>query len=187
MDDSVIAAIARWPDVPDVYGWLSLDRRGKWRLRDEPIFHQGAIDFIGRNYDRDKRGAWCFQNGPQRVYVRLDYTPWVLHVGDNNMLTTHTGLAVQTLATVLLDERGNLLIGCEHGIGLVDDRDLALLLNALRDRSGNVVEESALNRVMAGELLPIQLRWGSGRLPLLPVNSDTLEERFSFIADPQPA
>src|SRR3546814_10640581 len=32
MDEQVIAAMARWPDVPDVYGWLSLSERGEWRL-----------------------------------------------------------------------------------------------------------------------------------------------------------
>jgi hypothetical protein len=28
MDEMVKRGMARWPDVPDVYGWLSLDRRG---------------------------------------------------------------------------------------------------------------------------------------------------------------
>jgi len=32
MDSDVLAAMARWPDVPDAYGWLSLDARGRWRL-----------------------------------------------------------------------------------------------------------------------------------------------------------
>jgi len=25
-----------------------------------------------------RRDPWYFQNGPQRVFVALDYTPWVL-------------------------------------------------------------------------------------------------------------
>src|SRR3546814_7173665 len=29
MDENVIAAMARWPDVPDVFGWLSLTERGQ--------------------------------------------------------------------------------------------------------------------------------------------------------------
>ena len=28
MDESVIRALAKWPNVPAVYGWLSLSRRG---------------------------------------------------------------------------------------------------------------------------------------------------------------
>jgi len=27
MDDIVIRGMLKWPDVPAVYGWLSLDRR----------------------------------------------------------------------------------------------------------------------------------------------------------------
>ena len=186
MDDSVIAAIARWPNVPHVYGWLSLDRRGRWRLQDSPISNPHITDFIARNYEHDERGAWFFQNGPQRVYVKLEYTPWVSHIGDNIVLTTHTGLPMEALTTTLLDEQGNLLIGCEHGISLLDDRDLAALLNTACDRSGQSVDEEFLNRVMAGEVLPIQLRWGGNHLPLLPVRSEEIAERFMFISDPVP-
>ncbi len=186
MDNSVLAAIARWPNVPHVYGWLSLDRRGKWRLQGSPIDNPHITDFIDSNYERDQHGAWFFQNGPQRVYVRLDYAPWVSHLGDDNALLTHTGLPMRMLTTALLDENGNLLIGCEHGISLVDDRDLARLLEAVCDHGGRAVDEEILNRVMAGELLQLQLRWGRTRLPLLPVSSNSIPERFSFVADPQP-
>ena len=33
MDPIVRRAIARWPNVPAVYGWLKLDRRGRWSVR----------------------------------------------------------------------------------------------------------------------------------------------------------
>ena len=33
MDETVIRAMAKWPDVPAVWGWLSLDRRGVWKLK----------------------------------------------------------------------------------------------------------------------------------------------------------
>src|SRR5690606_15898587 len=35
MDPEVLAAIAKWPNVPAVYGWLGLTARGEWRLRGE--------------------------------------------------------------------------------------------------------------------------------------------------------
>ena len=35
MDDIVKQAIAKWPNVPHCYGWLALDARGNWRMRDE--------------------------------------------------------------------------------------------------------------------------------------------------------
>jgi hypothetical protein len=31
----VKAALAKWPNVPDCYGWLGLDARGNWYMRDE--------------------------------------------------------------------------------------------------------------------------------------------------------
>ena len=40
MDRSVIRTMARWPNVPAVYGWMSLDRRGRWCLQGEPVVHR---------------------------------------------------------------------------------------------------------------------------------------------------
>src|SRR4051812_7434345 len=91
MDDLVRQALAKWPNVPVVRGWLGLDARGEWFLRDERVQAAGPFpavkgspiapgplrDFIGRNYACDADGGWYFQNGPQRVYVELDAAPWV--------------------------------------------------------------------------------------------------------------
>ncbi|WZB62090.1 DUF2946 family protein [Achromobacter xylosoxidans] len=35
-------AIARWPDVPAAYGWLSLDARGRWRFHPQGLSAQGG-------------------------------------------------------------------------------------------------------------------------------------------------
>ena len=82
MDDSVKQAMAKWPNVPHCYGWLALDARGGWRMRDEAaqqsgqagerITNQALLGFINRNYACDDDGRWYFQNGPQRVYVDLE-------------------------------------------------------------------------------------------------------------------
>ena len=98
MDDMVRQAMAKWPNVPHCYGWLGLDARGHWYMRDDraqaagpfsqadggnPVSkgsllrHDKLIDFIQRNYGVDERGQWYFQNGPQRVYVELEVAPWV--------------------------------------------------------------------------------------------------------------
>ena len=69
MDDRVIRSMARWPDVPDVFGWLALDARGHWLLKGETIANRAAVAFIARNYAHDEFGRWFFQNGPQRVFV----------------------------------------------------------------------------------------------------------------------
>jgi hypothetical protein len=88
LDTSVIDAIKRWPNVPAAWGWLSLTCRGEWRLyplgdaaqggAGESITNEQIIGFINRNYMGDDQGQWLFQNGPQKVYVRLDSTPYIL-------------------------------------------------------------------------------------------------------------
>jgi hypothetical protein len=123
MDDIVARSIAKWPDVPDVYGWLSLDRRGNWLIKNEKIGNRALREFISRNYQPDARGCWHFQNGPQRVFVALAYTPLVLHF-ENDELLDHCGRAF-SLEQAYVDEEGSVLMAGKPGIGLLDDRDLA--------------------------------------------------------------
>ena len=42
MDDIVRQAIAKWPNVPDCYGWLGLDARGNWYMRDDRVQAPGV-------------------------------------------------------------------------------------------------------------------------------------------------
>jgi hypothetical protein len=130
MDDIVARSMAKWPDVPDVYGWLSLDRRGNWLIRStgatssfERIGNAAFRDFISRNYAADARGCWYFQNGPQRVFVALAYTPLVLHFEGESLLD-HCGRAFKP-EQAYLDDEGSVLIQGKPGVGLLDDRDLA--------------------------------------------------------------
>ncbi len=123
MDETVLRSMAKWPDVPDVYGWLSLDRRGNWLLKEERIGNRALRDFISRNYTSDSRGRWYFQNGPQRVFVALAYTPLVLHF-EGGALFDHCGRPFQ-LEEAFLDEEGSVLMLGKPGLGLLDDRDLA--------------------------------------------------------------
>ena len=123
MDEIVVRSMAKWPDVPDVYGWLALDRRGNWLLRGERIGNRALREFISRNYQADARGCWYFQNGPQRVFVALAYTPLVLHFEEEALLD-HCGRPFRP-AQAFVDEEGSVLIWGNSGIGLLDDRDLA--------------------------------------------------------------
>src|SRR5687768_17013866 len=122
MDDAVARSIARWPNVPAVYGWLSLDRRGNWLIKGERIANVGLREFIARNYEADGRGRWFFQNGPQRVFVALAYTPFVMHY-QGERLFDQCGREVSAQETYV-DDEGSVLVLGEHGIGLLDDRDL---------------------------------------------------------------
>lgn len=144
MDDIVKQALAKWPNVPDCYGWLGLDARGRWFMRDDAaqaagdfpqsrgswLRHEKLIDFIGRNYESDDEGRWFFQNGPQRVYVELECTPWVWQVLPDYRLQSHTGW--QTSAgECLLDEEGRLYIASPQGLGLVHSQDMVLAAEAV--------------------------------------------------------
>ncbi|MDA0276982.1 MAG: DUF2946 family protein [Proteobacteria bacterium] len=122
MDDAVARSLARWPNLPAVYGWLALDRRGSWRIKGERIANMALRDFIARNYEPDPRGCWYFQNGPQRVYVALAYTPLVVHF-EGEDLVDHCGRSVLAEDTYL-DDEGSVLILSPRGIALLDDRDL---------------------------------------------------------------
>lgn len=126
--------MARWPDVPAVYGWLALDRRGNWLLNGERITNPLVTAFIGRNYECDAAGCWFFQNGPQRVYVDLDYTPLVCRVIDARglVLEDHTGRPIEP-HSAHLDDEGALLVDTSRGLALIHDADLFSLAERLVD------------------------------------------------------
>ncbi len=137
MDDIVRQAMAKWPNVPHCYGWLGLDERGNWYMRDDRVQaagpfpeskgsllrHEKLIDFIQRNYEQDGEGRWFFQNGPQRVYVELQATPWVWRVAADGSVASHTGLPVQ-VQSCLVDESGRLYLETDRGIGIVHTQDI---------------------------------------------------------------
>lgn len=188
MDEIVMRALAKWPNVPDVFGWLALDQRGNWRLRGETLSHRAAIDFIGRNYHRDEHGRWFFQNGPQRVFVALDYTPWVYRLEVDARVVTHTGVAAGAPATALVDEGGRLLLLTPVGLGIVDDRDLLALGERFQDQDGKPLDEQDLENPFAGRIQDglVNLRIGGALVAVQAVRSETLQARFGFRRDPAP-
>jgi hypothetical protein len=122
MDEIVARSLARWPNVPAVYGWLSLDRRGNWRIKGEKISNAALREFIGRNYAADEHGRWYFQNGPQRVFVSLAYTPLVVH-HEGERLVDQRGRPFE-VSEILQDDEGSVLAAGNGQIALLDDRDL---------------------------------------------------------------
>jgi hypothetical protein len=169
MDPIVEAALKKWPNVPHCYGWLALDARGDWYMRDERIQHAGPfpavkgsriehdklLAFIGRNYAHDDAGCWFFQNGPQRVYVELESTPWIWRLQPDGRVLSHTGIeaAVQSSG---LDEAGRLYLFTDLGPGLVHTADMALAADAVEQ----------------GRWVPTEL------------SADELPRRFGFVRQP---
>lgn len=199
MDELVIRAMAKWPNVPVVYGWLALDRRGRWSIKSaspggatrfEPVSNRKLIEFIGRNYNHDAAGRWYFQNGPQRVYVTLAYTPLVHRVASAHPLSleTHSGTPCATLKSVWMDEAGNLVLVSEHGPGVLLDRDLPRALEALTYADGHVLDEERLLALITegDNAAGVYFNVGAASLPLAPIRSEDAPQRLGYVRDPQP-
>jgi len=183
MNEELAAALKRWPKVPACYGWLSLDRRGHWRLQGERIEHAGLIAFLNAHYHADEAGNWLVDNGPQRVYVRLDYLPWVVRLRPDGSLLTHTGQTTVARAPVLVDQDGCIVLDTAVGPALLHDLDLADFVAALCDETGQPVSEAALWALFEGKARQTIL-WRD--LPLQAVRSAELPARFGFQPDPSP-
>ena len=172
MDDIVQQAMAKWPNVPDCYGWLGLDARGDWYMRDEQaqtqgsfsqskgsrITHDKLIAFITRNYASDKAGQWFFQNGPQRVFVELEATPWIWRIQPDGAIQAHTGEVVR-VQRCILDEHGRLYLDTAQGFGLIHTQDVL----------------SAAGYIEAGLWVPQE------------VPAHDLAKRFGYVRSPQQA
>lgn len=183
MEPIVEQALRKWPNVPHCYGWLALDARGDWYVRDDQaqaagpfprvkghrVVQRKLIEFIGRNYAADGAGNWFFQNGPQRVYVELEAAPWVwrLHIEPDvgtafppcgaPTIHGHTGRAAR-FESAWLDGDGRLFVATDIGLGLVHTLDT----------------ECAADAVLAH-------RWQPGEMPF-----DAMPQRFGYRLKPSP-
>jgi hypothetical protein len=188
MDADVLAAMARWPNVPAVFGWLQLTARGEWRIRGERIGNEAIRDFIGRNYAADAQGRWYFQNGPQRVYLSLELTPWVYRVDAHGRVSAHTGAVPTRLASAALLDDARLLLATELGPGVVDDRDTAWCLRAITDFTGLPLNERGFERWTDGRdeafVKPALLNLAGDLVRIERLRTTDLAQRFGFVADP---
>ncbi|MCB1960787.1 MAG: DUF2946 family protein [Rhodocyclaceae bacterium] len=175
----------KWPDVPHVYGWLRLDMRGRWHIKDSPVIQPALEAFINRNYLCDDAGRWFFQNGPQRVFATLDLTPWVLRLAPDGTLTAHTGARWPTAHGVWLDDAGRLLVSSPAGLGLIHDADLAAACEHLTWQDGTPARLDALLE-NAAPPTGIGLKLGARWRPIHAIGAATLGERFGFVARPTP-
>jgi hypothetical protein len=203
MDQNVLDSLKKWPNVPFCYGWLAFDRRGDWRMRNEfaqqnklpgdVIRHTALKEFIERNYARDLKGQFFFQNGPQRVFVSLGYTPWVVR-----LIPHQNGWKFQTTSGIeitpnhcLLDEDGQILIEATYpiiqeqhnsetpfketksvSIGLLHDHDLDIFSSL-----ANITQNAcSLNG---------QLNWQGQKIEIEQVLSADLPSRYGFHTKPQ--
>jgi hypothetical protein len=202
MDEQVIRSLIKWPDVPDCYGWLALDRRGQWRMRDEftqqnnlpgqVIKHQSLNEFISRNYARDTQGKYFFQNGPQRVFITLDATPWIVRVIPSDQgvkLLTQCQSPIEP-TSALSDEKGNIYIVGNITQAVYEDSNRAQF-NLRTNESIALLHDHDLD--LFSELATLQeeacsfggsWRWHGKQLALDPIHSSELANRFDYAPKP---
>ena len=195
MDDIVKQAMAKWPNVPHCYGWLALDARGGWRMRDEPaqqanlpgdrLNNAALLAFINRNYAVDERGCWYFQNGPQRVYVNLETTPYVARTDPAQGLVVQTGDILGPVEQAYMTPAGALLVAAGGKLAQVDDRDVAQLIAAMEMDGAPVGDEALLAWLETGAGT-VSLRVADARIAVQRLPDGELGEHFGFVATPQP-
>ena len=209
MDNQVLRSLMKWPNVPDCFGWLALDRRGQWRMRDEftqqnklpgqVIKHAALNEFISRNYACDELGRYFFQNGPQRVFISLDATPWIVRITPSDLssnLINQCNHAMEPTAA-LSDEKGNIYIVGTVNQTIYDstnsDKNNNTQFSKREDQTIALLHDHDLDHF--SELAKLREEacsfggswvWQDKQLPLDPVHSDELASRFKFIANPQP-
>ena len=196
MDEIVKQAMAKWPNVPHCYGWLALDARGGWRMRDERaqalqlpgdrITNAALLGFINRNYTHDEKGRWYFQNGPQRVYVNLDATPYIARTDPAHGFLLHTGDTFASPEAAWLTETGQLILEGAGKVAMLDDRDLAQVIPNLRigglplgdaqllDWLSEEQNEKAMTLDHHGQSLPVRR-----------ISAKAIAEHFGFVRVPQ--
>ncbi|OWW22606.1 DUF2946 family protein [Noviherbaspirillum denitrificans] len=196
MDEIVKQAMAKWPNVPHCYGWLALDARGNWRMRDERaqalklagdrIGNPALLGFINRNYLCDDKGRWYFQNGPQRVYINLEATPFIARTDPVHGLILHTGDAVESIDAVWMTENGLLLLQSGGRLAQLDDRDMAQCLVHLHINGMPADDERLLAWLgEPSDEAKVTLEFGGKHHPVARLEGD-IAQRFGFTPQPQP-
>jgi hypothetical protein len=197
MDAIVEQALAKWPNVPHCYGWLALDARGNWRMRNE---HAQAHDlpgdkitqptlrgFINRNYTSDEQGRWYFQNGPQRVYVDLEVAPYIAHTEPTYGFVLQTGTHLSTIDSVWLSDSGKLFLQGEGKFGLLDDRDLTQCLSNLLLEDENIADEKLMKWLeQQGASGPLSLQYDGKKIAVNYIEEAVISEQFKFVNKPRP-
>ncbi|MES2024871.1 MAG: DUF2946 family protein [Pseudomonadota bacterium] len=198
MDAIVAQALAKWPNVPHCYGWLALDARGNWRMRNEhaqqnnlpgdKIVHLALIGFINRNYACDEQGRWYFQNGPQRVYVDLEVTPYIAHTEPAHGFVLQTGQRLLNIEAAYLSDQGRLFLQSDDGIALLDDRDMAQCLSQLRLNDTVIADEQLLAWLeQGGTNGHLTLQYEDKKVSINYIADGALSEQFHFVRLPRPS
>jgi len=190
MDKQVQLAMAKWPDVPHCYGWLGLDARGAWRMRDQRAQEMGLLGskitnaalrgFIDRNYQADDHGRYFFQNGPQRVYVELQSTPYIAHSDPQLGWVLHTGQALIKCDAVWMTEEGSLVLESGDVLAKIDDRDMSDALLCVYSNGQPASDQQILKQV------GLTFLFQQHAISIVQTSLVALANAHPFVAHPRP-
>jgi len=185
--------MAKWPNVPHCYGWLALDARGTWRMRDEAaqradgpgdkLTNTALVGFINRNYLSDERGCWYFQNGPQRVYVNLEATPFIARTDPQQGLLLQTGQAIGAIEQAFMTEAGAIVVRAGKVLAQIDDRDVAQILQMMTLDARPLADE-ALMGWLENDGGKLALRWQGQDVAVERLATQEVPQRLGFIQRP---
>ena len=185
----------KWPNVPDVYNWLELDNRGNWCIKNEKISHKGLIKFINDHYSSDDKGRWFFQNGPQRVFVKLHSTPFILSIALNDdviYFKTQTNQVIQQIEQFWLDNNGRLLLSWDQYLGLLSDRDLSMMsdyivpVNANGQQEFDQISDLDISSSFSENKIPFNLKLNNRLYDIRPIRERDFSRLFNFEPNPAP-
>lgn len=163
------------------------DRAQALGLPGDKIVHTALLGFINRNYACDEQQRWFFQNGPQRVYVDIELTPYIARTDPAEDFLLHTGASLPALSAVYLTDNGRLLLVAGSTVAAVDDRDMASCLAALRIDGSNAGDEQLLTWMAdpVAASTALTLRHAGQDLQVQHLRDDDIAHQFQFVAQPR--
>jgi hypothetical protein len=147
------------------------------------LTNAALVGFINRNYAHDERGCWYFQNGPQRVYIELEATPFIARTDPAQGLLLQTGQALPTIERAFLTENGEAVVQSGEVVAQLDDRDVEQWLGAM-EADGVPASDDVLMRWLAGWTGELTVRYQGQKLPVERITSAELPQRFGFVRTP---
>jgi hypothetical protein len=149
----------------------------------DKLTNAALVGFINRNYQRDERGCWYFQNGPQRVFVNLEATPFIARSDPAHGFVLHTGQPMAAPEQAFMLESGGIVLRAGEQLAQLDDRDVAQLLAAI-ELDGKPVADEALMAWLGNGAGRLTLRWQGWEIALERLRIEDAAQRFGFIQRP---
>jgi hypothetical protein len=149
------------------------------------IANAALLNFINRNYAHDGDGRWYFQNGPQRVYVDLEATPYVARTDPAQGFLLQTGEALAQIDQAYMTERGQLILQSGDKVALLDDRDLAQCTGTLAIDGAPASDDRLIGWLTEAAPAAMVMRHQGRELPVQRIDSGELAQRFGFVPQPR--